>query len=104
MKLIIKKGQLSGQSEQFLRQAGYTYIRDHRSGKESFVKRLTRNFYPRFHMYVSQPGKDIVFDLHLDQKEASYPGAHAHNAEYDSEVVKDEIARLNKILGDNIFQ
>lgn len=59
-------------------------------GDESYVKRLTRDFYPRFHVYV----KDEYLDLHLDQKKVSYAGSHAHSGEYDSEVVNREGERL----------
>jgi len=98
MKLLIDKNKLSEQPEQFLRQAGYGFIVDRRSGQESFVRRLSRDHYPRLHMYVKELGDKIEFNLHLDQKKASYPGAHAHNAEYDGEVVGGEIERLKELI------
>ncbi len=109
MKLIIEKNQLDMHPEQFLRQAGYGYIRDRKTGQDSFVRRLGSNFYPRLHMHVmeehpstgSGQGDKIIFDLHLDQKQASYPGAHAHNAEYEGEVVEAEIERLKSLITRN---
>lgn len=98
MKLIINKNQISENPAQFLRRAGYAFIRDRRTGSESFVRRLTRDFYPRLHMYVEQDNDNIFFNLHLDQKQTSYAGAHMHNAEYGGPVVKEEIERLNKLI------
>ena len=98
MKLIIDKNQIDMAPEQFLRKSGYGYIRDRRTGKDSFVRRLGGGFYPRLHMYVQEDGEKAIFNLHLDQKQASYAGAHAHNAEYGGEVVEIEIKRLNDLL------
>jgi hypothetical protein len=98
MKLIINKNQLNESPANFLRQAGYGYMQDRRSGQDSFVRRLGAGFYPRLHMYAEESGDNIVFNLHLDQKQPSYPGAHAHNAEYDSQIVFEEIERLKLLL------
>lgn len=84
--------------EQFLRQAGYGYIRDHQTGMDSFVRRLGKGFYPRLHMYAVEKDNKIILDLHLDQKQASYAGAHKHNAEYEGEVVETEIERLKQLI------
>ncbi len=100
MKLKIPKDKLDITPEQFLRRAGYVFIQDKR-GKESFVRRLGRNFYPRFHIYIEAEEDFIVFSLHLDQKRPIYSGAHAHNAEYDGEVVEAEIERLRSLVGNN---
>jgi len=97
MKLVINKNQINTTPEQFLRQAGYGYIRDRRTGKDSFVRRLGGGFYPRLHMYASQQGDNFVFDLHLDQKQASYAGSRMHNAEHEGEVVVAEIGRLRQL-------
>jgi hypothetical protein len=99
MKLILDKDQLNMAPEQFLRKAGYGYIRDRNSGQDSFVRRLGSGFYPRLHMYVEENDSRIVFNLHLDQKQPSYKGSHAHNAEYDSDVVVDEVNRLKQLIG-----
>ncbi|OIO07502.1 hypothetical protein CO115_00890 [Candidatus Falkowbacteria bacterium CG_4_9_14_3_um_filter_36_9] len=101
MKLIINKNQLNASPEQFLRRAGYGYIRDRQSGSESYVYRLGRNFYPRLHMYVEAGAEKIIFNLHLDQKQPSYQGASMHNAEYGGEVVEKEIARLKQLMDNN---
>ena len=94
MKLIINTNQLDTAPGQFLRRAGYGYIRDRHSGKDSFVRRLGSGHYPRLHMYIKESDDKIIFNLHLDQKQASYARAHAHSAEYDGEIVEGEIERL----------
>ncbi len=97
MKLKVPKDKLDITPEQFLRRAGYVFIQN-RSGKESFVRRLGRNFYPRFHIYIEKNKDYIVFSLHLDQKRPIYSGAHAHSAEYDGKVVEAEIERLRNLM------
>ncbi len=99
MKLIVNKNQLNVAPEQFLRKAGYGYIRDRHSGQDSFVRRLSSGHYPRLHMYIKESDNAIIFNLHLDQKQASYAGAHAHSAEYEGEVVEGEIRRLRELIG-----
>jgi hypothetical protein len=98
MKLIIDKDQLKGSPEQFLRQASYGFIRDRRRGQDSFVRRLGSFHYPRLHLYLEAAGEKIVFNLHLDQKQPSYSGAQAHNAEYEGDIVEAEITRLRQLL------
>ncbi|MBL7058582.1 hypothetical protein ISS03_04550 [Patescibacteria group bacterium] len=98
MKLVISKDQLSSSPEQFLKRASYAYIYDRKTRKESFTLRLGHDHYPRLHMYVSEGGESITFDLHLDQKKPSYAGSNAHSAEYDGELVSNEIARLKELV------
>ena len=104
MKIKISKNKLTINPEQILRQVGYGFIVDRRRGQESFVRRLGNYHYPRLHMYIDREGDIIVFSLHLDQKEASYAGAHAHNAEYDGEIVEGEINRLRTLLKEYVVE
>jgi len=97
MKLILDNNQLSRTPEMFLRHAGYAYLEDRKTGNESFVRPLNRGYYPRFHLYLDQLSGRVIFNLHLDQKQASYAGAHAHNAEYDGELVAVEIERIKSL-------
>ncbi len=83
----------------FIRRAGYAMIYDRRRGVESFVRRLGDGHYPRLHLYIDDLGDNFVFNLHLDQKKASYAGFKMHNAEYDNEIVLEEINRLKSLLG-----
>lgn len=94
MKLILDKNILDQAPENLLRQAGYAYLMDRNTGQESYVRRLNRGFYPRFHLYLEEQSSQVILNLHLDQKQASYEGAHTHNAEYEGELVGQEMERI----------
>ena len=102
MKLKVNKKQLGEAPEMWLRRAGYTFIPEREDGQASFARRLTRDFYPRFHVYfVESPESGetyLTFNLHLDQKRPGYQGFSRHNAEYDGEVVENEMERLKSLL------
>ncbi len=99
MKIILNKSRLNINPDDFLRRCGYGMINSYHTGKTSYVRRFTRDHYPRFHLYYEDLSDRIIFDLHLDQKQASYQGAeHAHNAEHDGPVVEEEIDRLKNVL------
>lgn len=104
MKLIIDKNQIDSTPELFLRHAGYGYIRDRQRGVESFVRRLGSGFYPRFHVYTEIREDKVFFNLHLDQKQASYEGSHMHNAEHNGEAVENEITRLKSLIAQKAEQ
>lgn len=98
MKILIPQN-LNGVN--ILRKCSYGMITG-RSG-QSFVRRLARNDYPRFHVYIE--GQYI--NLHLDQKQASYEGFHAHSGEYDGDVVEREgerIVEVAKQIGTETFE
>lgn len=106
MILKIAENKLNVQAEQFLLRNGYSYIYDKNRKVESYARHLTRNSYPRLHMYIQKKNDFIFFNLHLDQKKASYQGAHMHNAEYDGEIITNELLLLKKLLngGDLIME
>lgn len=79
---------------EIIRRCGYGLIRDGRRGQVSFVRRLGRDFYPRFHLYLEKG----QLNLHLDQKRPSYQGVAAHSGEYQGEVVEREAARIRQII------
>lgn len=79
-----------------LRKAGYQYFVDPVTKKESYILRLTTEYYPRFHLYLEEKDADIVFSLHLDQKKPSYKGSRAHGGEYDGPTVEKEMARIER--------
>jgi len=93
MKFKVSKD-LKYSPENILRTCNYFPIFDRRTQKGSFVRKLTQNRYPRFHMYVKEKGDELIFDLHLDQSKTVYSGAKAHNADYDSPEVKTELVRV----------
>jgi translation elongation factor EF-4 len=41
---------------------------------------------------------NYVFNLHLDQKKASYAGHNAHSGEYEGEVVNDALEKIKRAL------
>lgn len=81
-----------------MRQCGYFENCDRKSGEVSYIKSLGRGNYPRFHVYVKDAGEYLIFNIHLDQKQASYKEYAAHSGEYDSDLVKKEAARIRQIL------
>lgn len=98
MNFLINKSKLKINPSQFLRQAGYGFIIDHKTGSETYVRHFNSGRYPRFHMYLKEDEDKIEFSLHLDQKKAMYAGQHAHSAEYDGPIVQGEIERLKEML------
>lgn len=77
-----------------LRKAGYSYFVDPVSKKESYILRVTADYYPRFHLYLKETVSEVTFDLHLDQKKASYDGSNMHGGEYDGPAVEREMKRI----------
>ena len=94
MKRTYKASELPNPVE-ILRKAGYSYFRDPQSGEESFVLRLTSEFYPRFHLYLEDTVSDVTFSLHLDQKQPSYGDHNMHSGEYDGPTVEKEMQRID---------
>jgi len=80
------------------RQIGYTNISAVSSNEFSIVRKLTGNSYPRFHIYLKQAGDKLFFNLHLDQKQPSYEGVHAHNGEYEGPAIENEADRIKEIF------
>lgn len=77
-----------------LRETGYMPLHDRLTGKNSYARKLSSNRYPRFHLYLQENPQEIIFDLHLDQNINSYEGQTAHNADYDSDEVRQELIRI----------
>ena len=104
MKLFVNKSRLTNfNADEFLRRAGFAYIYDNVKQHGSYVKRLSKEYYPRLHVYVMEKtdaeGRNlIVIEMHLDQKRASYSGTKMHSAEYDGEVVEAEINNLKNLM------
>ncbi|OGY85611.1 MAG: hypothetical protein A2233_03255 [Candidatus Kerfeldbacteria bacterium RIFOXYA2_FULL_38_24] len=91
------QGNLQKNPRQILEQAGYHHFIDPNTAQASFIMRLGRGYYPRFHIYVrSQTPKKGELNLHLDQKHPSYTGQTKHSGEYESPQVQKELARLQR--------
>ena len=80
------------------RKIGYVIIDAKENNEYNLVRRLDINNYPRFHIFVKQAGDRLLFGLHLDQKQPSYKGSHAHSGEYEGPVVETEADRIKEIL------
>jgi hypothetical protein len=90
--------ELTKTSYQLLREAGYIPIHDRRSGKQSYVYRLSANRYPRFHVYVEEEtDNSLKLHLHMDTREHGW-GERLHDTEYEGENVKRESDRLKRWL------
>ena len=98
MKITIPN-KLNTTTRNAMRQCGYVEMLDRRSGQTSYARGLARGRYPRFHVYIKEAGENLLVNLHVDQKQASYERHNAHSGEYDSEVVKQEWQRIRQILG-----
>lgn len=81
-----------------LQAAGYHPFTDPRTHETSFVRHLGSGLYPRFHLYLTEEPTRVIFDFHLDQKQASYNGSHKHNGEYDGPPIEAEAARIREAL------
>lgn len=67
---------------------------------DSYVLRIGGGNYPRFHVYFTKNAAgDLNLNLHLDQSPAVSAGMKAHHNEKDSEVVRQEAARLQRWIG-----
>lgn len=71
---------------------------DEKTGEMVFSRFLGTSDYPRFHLYITEAPSEFIFNLHLDQKKPSYPGATAHNAEYDGKIVEEETIRIKTLI------
>lgn len=85
-----------------LRQCGYFENYDRCSEETSYIRSLGRGNYPRFHIYIKTAGDNLIFNVHIDQKQASYKGWTAHSGEYDSDIVNQEAERIKQILANMI--
>jgi len=84
-----------------MRKANYFLVGEYRENQElSFVNPIGINNYPRFHIYlrVRPTTKELVFNLHLDQKKPVFKKASDHGAEYEGEAIKKEAERISQIL------
>ena len=75
---------------------------DESTGELRWVRPLMGRRYPRFHIYsrVSSDDTQAILELHLDQKQPSYQGSHAHSGEYDGPTVIAEAKRIQQITAE----
>ncbi len=65
---------------------------------DSYSRRLGISHYPKFHVYIDDDGLELTFNLHLDQKKASYQGQVAHSGDYSGELLDREKGRILALL------
>lgn len=80
------------------RRIGYLIIDSREHEEYNMVRKLTGSNYPRFHIYLKQRGDSYIFNLHLDQKQPSYEGSHAHGGEYEGPIIEAEADRIKQLL------
>lgn len=81
-----------------MQRAGYSEFTDPRTGEISYTRRLGTHFYPRFHVYIEAERDGLRLNLHLDQKQPSYPGFRKHSGEYNGTTVEAEMDRILHVL------
>ncbi len=96
MKFEIKN--INQNSNSIMRQIGYMPAFFQNPGEIIIIRKVGRNDYPRFHLYIKQSGQDFAFNLHIDQKKASYEGSTGHSGDYDGPVVEGEAERIKSLL------
>ncbi|OGZ64441.1 MAG: hypothetical protein A3A98_02995 [Candidatus Staskawiczbacteria bacterium RIFCSPLOWO2_01_FULL_40_39] len=84
-----------------MRTIGYMPAYFQNDGEFSIIKKIGRNDYPRFHLYIVQNSQSFIFKLHLDQKKPSYEGSTGHSGDYDGPVVESEAERIQQLLSQN---
>lgn len=95
---IVWKKPLRAHTRIILQEAGYHEFYDRNTQKTSFIFRLGRSFYPRFHIYDTMLPVGVELDLHLDQKKSTLAKNSAHGGEYDGDQVEEETKRLMRWL------
>lgn len=81
----------------FIRCCGYGLVVNRRKNETSYVRRFTRDLYPRLHLYIEERGDVWHFNLHLDQRAPVYAGVTAHSGDYDGPVVEREAERIKTL-------
>ena len=61
---------------------------------DGFIRRMSHNEFPRFHVYLKDLEESFEMSLHLDQKGVCYEGQTAHSGEYDSKILEEEKQRI----------
>jgi len=97
MRIILSKIAVAD-PQHFIRRAGYGQIVNRRKGETSYVRRFTRDLYPRYHLYFEEQGDAWQLNLHLDQRAPVYAGVTAHAGEYDGKLVEEEAERIHAII------
>lgn len=90
-------GPLPDHGRNILRRFGYGELRKW-DGTISYAKRVGGGNFPRYHAYIEDKAEGLQINLHIDQKEASHEGSHAHSGEYDGPLVEAEMNYFSKAI------
>ncbi len=96
---IIWKVPLTLTPKDVLLKAGYHEFIDPATKHRSFIHRIERTYYPRFHVYMTEDHDALTIDLHLDQKKSTAFSTSRHAGEYEGVVVEEEAERIIRWLG-----
>lgn len=97
MKLYLRKN-FTENTPTLLKKCGYHFTGEYK-GEPGFARRAGRSEYPQFHIYVNKnTSEKLVLNLHFDAKKPSYPGTKMHSGEYDTDIVKEEVARIKRVI------
>ncbi len=92
------RGDFSENVRVLFQRAGYHSETGYR-GELAFIRRFRRTDFPRFHLYLHAATPTLIrFRIHLDHKRPSYAGSHAHSADYESPLLRDETERLQTLF------
>ena len=97
MKFIIENPKASAAN--YFRRAGYAFQKQ--DGDEmAFVRTLTHQPFPRFHLFVRIVDYKFQVNFHIDHKAASYDGSNMHSGEYgkDNALLNEEVERLKRLV------
>jgi hypothetical protein len=104
MDFAVHKDKLPISGHEVMQRFGYAHIVSHHTGKDSYAKRVYGDHYPRYHCYIKEQNGQVIFSLHVDQKQTSYAGSRAHNGEYDGPLVENEINNLKNHIVSLVHQ
>ena len=90
-------GPLPDHGRNILRRLGYGEDRKW-NGQISYMKRISNTKFPHYHIYIEDKNGGLQINLHVDQKEATHEGSHAHSGEYDGKLVEDEMAYITNYI------
>lgn len=79
-----------------MRLIGYSLHRG--KGETSYSRPLSRQDYPRFHIYLKETETTFVLNLHIDQKKPTYGDFTAHSGEYEGSIIEQEAERIKLTL------
>ena len=84
-----------------MRNLGYFFVeKNPQTNEMNFIRSLSQSPYPRFHLYAveNKEKREIIFNLHLDQKRPIYKGQTAHSGEYEGELIEKEAERIKQVF------